>query len=100
MQLQHTMGDEATKTPATHTSIVRNELTRNINNVLPDIHDELEQCFPEIIPFTDGMYISSNEFSTSCPTTICRMEIYYGHEKNPADRGKGQRPSVRWGPCL
>ncbi|KAI0804677.1 cytochrome P450 [Irpex lacteus] len=53
MQLQHTMGDEATKTPANHTSIVRNELTRNINNVLPDIHDELEQCFPEIIPLTD-----------------------------------------------
>ena len=49
---------EASVTNAYHIPIVRNELTKNINNLLPDVHDELVRCFPEIIPETDGKFAS------------------------------------------
>ncbi len=47
------MGED-TVVNAYHIGMVRSDLTKNINNILPDMHDELEQCFPEIVPMTDG----------------------------------------------
>ncbi|KAI0804678.1 cytochrome P450 [Irpex lacteus] len=52
MQQRYTMGED-TVVNAYHIAMVRNDLTKNINNILPDMHDELEQCFPEIVPMTD-----------------------------------------------
>ncbi|KAI0804683.1 cytochrome P450 [Irpex lacteus] len=52
LQQRHTMGEESMVNPY-HIPVVRGELTKNVNNVLPDVHDELEQCFPEIIPLND-----------------------------------------------
>lgn len=53
MQQRYTMGED-TVVNAYHIAMVRSDLTKNINNILPDMHDELEQCFPEIVPMTDS----------------------------------------------
>ena len=79
---------EASVSNAYHIPIVRNELTKNINNLLPDVHDEITLCFPEIIPETDGK---------SCFTVITgrilifdayRMGLLHGDGENLADRRK------------
>ena len=79
---------EASVSNAYHIPIVRNELTKNINNLLPDVHDELTLCFPEIIPETDGK---------SCFTVItgrilifdaCRMGRLHGDGESLANHCK------------
>ena len=53
--------EDATVFNAYHVSVLRDGLARNIDNLLPDIHDELERCFPEIIPETDGKFMSYDQ---------------------------------------
>ncbi|KAI0084548.1 cytochrome P450 [Irpex rosettiformis] len=52
LQQRHTMGEEIMMN-AYHITIVRNELTKNLDKILPDIHDELEHCFTDLIPESD-----------------------------------------------
>ncbi|KAI0703403.1 cytochrome P450 [Cytidiella melzeri] len=52
LQQRHTMGEDIINNTY-HIPVVRNELTKNIKNLLPVLHDELETCFAEIIPLTD-----------------------------------------------
>ncbi|KAI0691476.1 cytochrome P450 [Cytidiella melzeri] len=52
LQQRHTMG-EASITQAYHIAIVRNELTKSIKSILPDIHEEVEASFADILPPTE-----------------------------------------------
>ena len=45
---------EATMFNPYHIPIIRNELTKNIKDILPDVHDELEPCFLDVLPPTEG----------------------------------------------
>ncbi len=76
-----------------HIPVVRGELTKNVNNVLPDVHDELEQCFPEIIPLNDGMHDPGVKW-TIC-SSFNRMDVLHGHGEDPADCCKSQRSCLR-----
>ena len=79
---------EASVSNAYHISIVRNELTKNINNLLPDVHDELTLCFPEIIPETDGKTYFTVIAGRILIFDARRMGLLHGDGESSADRRK------------
>jgi hypothetical protein len=61
-----------------HIPLVRNELTKNIRTILPDVHDELEHCFSEILPPTEGGFLQL-ELSTTSTNYGCRLGLCFSH---------------------
>ena len=53
MQMDHTLGAPMYLDPY-HIDIVRGSMTRNLGNKFPDVRDEIEAAFDDLVPKTDG----------------------------------------------
>lgn len=51
---------------AYHVPIIRNDLTKNLGLMMPDIHDEIVHAFSEIIPATDGRDLPHTAYRLEC----------------------------------
>lgn len=53
--MRHTLGGEVLDNPAAYdVPVLRDVLTKNMDGVLPAMHDELVTSLSELIPVTDG----------------------------------------------
>ncbi|CAL1709887.1 unnamed protein product [Somion occarium] len=51
LQVEYTFGHEVAKDPFHH-ELIRNQLTRNLTNLFPDVHDEITVAFNDLIPMS------------------------------------------------
>lgn len=49
MKTQYTLGRETSEDPF-HVEVIKEKLTRNLGNILPDVMDEIQHAFNEYIP--------------------------------------------------
>lgn len=55
LQFRYTLDDEVLRKPVTyHVPVFRDELTKNLDGILPELQDELVTSLSEYIPITDG----------------------------------------------
>ncbi|EMD42271.1 hypothetical protein CERSUDRAFT_110800 [Gelatoporia subvermispora B] len=63
LKTQYTLGRETSEDPF-HVEVIKEKLTRNLGNILPDVMDEIQHAFNEYIPAEGDGWVKVHAIST------------------------------------